>query len=643
MMDHSFIVLHSSQSMPTSYRNFDLLITAGVDSYQARVIASPAGESAAVPFRLPFDEQELQSFFWLSGRLLHDLRYSGSRQTQATTLDPQAFGARLYAALFPGSIDSLLRRSLDAVERGDEGLRIRLRLNDVPELADLPWEFLYAPDLARFPALSGNSPIVRYVEQDRPPTTLETSPPLTLLALIANPGGEVELLNVEQEWTNLQQALVHAQASGRIHLERLPSPTLAALQDRLRTGPVHMLHFIGHGYFDADANEGGLVLEGEDGGLLVTAPRLATILHDHDPLRLIFLNACEGARGGRTDPFGGVAQKLVQQGIPAVLAMQFEVSDGAAVTLSREFYEAIADGLPVDAAVAEARKAVYSTGNDREWGTPVLFSRSPDNRLFTPVDRPDPQADFIRRPFEPETVLIPAGPFYMGADPGAAIPGNETPRHTVTLPAYHMGKTPVTNAQYAEFLKRVKSQEEPRRAGWFLRQPPLDQRDHPVVGISWRDAVAYCRWLSAETGRNYRLPTEAEWEKASRGIDGRIYPWGDVWIEGRCTAGSDGTTRVDAHPDGVSPFGCLDTLGNVEEWTLTVWGEDPDGSKFGYPYQLDDGRDDPDADTYRPGLSRVVRGGSYREDPANLRCARRAASPPDSKLRWRGFRVARVL
>lgn len=626
--------------MIKTYRNFDLLITAGADSYRSRVIASPVGESAAVPFLLPFDEQELQSFFWLSRRLLHDLHYNGSRQTQAKALDPQAFGARLYAALFAGGIDSLLRRSLDAVERDGEGLRIRLRLNDVPELADLPWEFLYAPDLARFPALSGDSPIVRYVEQDRPPTALEASPPLTLLALIANPGGEVELLNVEQEWTNLQQALVHAQAGGRIHLERLPSPTLAALQDRLRQGPVHMLHFIGHGYFDPDDNQGGLVFEGEDGGsLLVAAPRLATILQDHDPLRLIFLNACEGARGGRTDPFGGMAQKLVQQGIPAVLAMQFEVSDGAAVTLSREFYEALADGLPVDAAVAEARKAVYGMGNDREWGTPVLFSRSPDNRLFAPVDRPDPLADFTRLPFEPETVPIPAGAFFMGSDPGPGIPSDETPRHLITLPGFRMGKTQVTNAQYAEFLKRAKTQEEPRRAGWFLRQPPPDQRDHPVVGISWHDALAYCRWLSTETGRTYRLPTEAEWEKASRGIDGRFYPWGEEWIEGRCNAGSDAATRVDAHPDGASPYGCLDMLGNVEEWTLTVWSDDLNGAKFGYPYRLDDGRDDPNADTYMPGLSRVVRGGSFRENVANLRCAHRVASAPDSKLRWRGFRV----
>ncbi|MBX2997313.1 MAG: SUMF1/EgtB/PvdO family nonheme iron enzyme [Caldilineaceae bacterium] len=628
--------------MTTTYSNFDLLITAGDHGYLARVIASPVGESAAAMFRLPFDEQELHGFFWLSGRLLRTLSSTAPTLARRQPLTPEAFGARLYAAIFSGGIANLLRRSLDAVERDGEGLRIRLRMNDVPELADLPWEFLYAPDLARFPALSAGSPIVRYVEQDRPLPTLETSPPLTLLALIANPGGDFEPLNVEQEWTNLQQALADAERSGRIHAERLPSPTLDALQDRLRKGAVHIIHFIGHGYFDDDADEGGLVLEAEEGGgRLVTAPRLAMMLRDHDPLHLIFLNACEGARGGRTDPFGGVAQKLVQQGIPAVLAMQFEISDRAAVTLSHEFYEAIADGLPVDAAVVEARKAVYATGNEREWGTPVLFSRSPDNRLFAPIPA-DGLADFESLPFEPESVAIPAGAFFMGSDPGEGIPMDETPQHRVTLPGFRLGKTPVTNAQYAEFLKRAKGQEEPRRAGWFLRQPPPDQLEHPVVGISWHDAMAYCHWLSSESGRRYRLPTEAEWEKASRGSEGSIYPWGNFWENGRCNTDSDGPTRVDAYPDGASPYGCLDMLGNVEEWTLTVWGDDSNRPGFAYPYRLDDGRDDPDADRYRPGLHRVVRGGSYREDGTNLRCARRVPSPPDSKLRWRGFRVAMV-
>ncbi|MBI1880244.1 MAG: SUMF1/EgtB/PvdO family nonheme iron enzyme [Chloroflexi bacterium] len=120
-----------------------------------------------------------------------------------------------------------------------------------------------------------------------------------------------------------------------------------------------------------------------------------------------------------------------------------------------------------------------------------------------------------RQPFEPETVLIPAGPFLIGSQSGDKIPAEETPQHEITLPAFHIGVYPITNFEYAEFIKREKHYEAPKKVGWFLREPPADKLDHPVVGVSWDDAQAYCRWLSQLTGRVYRLPTEAEWEKAA--------------------------------------------------------------------------------------------------------------------------------
>ncbi|MEZ4835215.1 MAG: CHAT domain-containing protein [Caldilineaceae bacterium] len=497
------------------YQNFDLLITRSDDGYSARVIGSPVGESAPVRFSLPATRDEVDALFL--------------RGDEAAV---QAFGARLFEAVFAAPVGSLLRRSLDAVTRSGAGLRIRLRLNDAPALADLPWEFLYAEDIGRFLALSDRSPVLRYVEQDEPIQPLSVSPPLTLLAVVCDPRGDFEPLNVEQEWTRLQQAVANAEAGHVLRLERLPTPSLSALQDRLRAGEIHLVHFIGHGFFDEETGEGGLVLLDDDGkGTLVSARRLAALVHDHEALRMVFLNACEGARGGR-DLFGGVAQKLVQQGVPAVVGMQFEIGDRAAVALAQEFYESIAAGLPVDAAVAEARKAVYAAGDNRAWATPVLFSRSPHNRLFA-LPEGDARPVISTQPFEPETVLVQAGPFRMGRDDAGAA----SPEHEVTLPTFRLGKTPVTNAQYAEFLQRVRSQEEPRRAGWFLRRPPVDELDHPVVGISWDDAMAYCRWLSDSTGRSYRLPSEAEWEKR------RAAP--------------------------------LEDLGRVEEWTLTVWGDDP--------------------------------------------------------------------
>jgi formylglycine-generating enzyme required for sulfatase activity len=245
-------------------------------------------------------------------------------------------------------------------------------------------------------------------------------------------------------------------------------------------------------------------------------------------------------------------------------------------------------------------------------------------------------------PYEPETVLVPAGKFTMGSMPGPGVQAYETPQHEVTLPAYRIGKYPITNAQYAEFLKRdFKSDCVPRRAGWLLGEPPADKLDHPVVGISWHDAQAYCAWLSRASGRTYRLPSEAEWEKAARGADGRLYPWGNEWAAGRCSAGSGGTAPVTACPDGASPYGCCDMLGNVEEWTSTLWGSAENKNDYPYPYQPGDGREDLTADRYMPGAYRVYRGAAFNAEAARLRCSARGCSDHETEVTWRGFRVVR--
>ncbi len=115
----------------------------------------------------------------------------------------------------------------------------------------------------------------------------------------------------------------------------------------------------------------------------MTGRDLGLMIRGHRSLRLVVLNACEGARSARDDPFGGVAQALVRQGIPAVIAMQFEISDPAALVFSQSFYQAIADDLPIDVAMVEARRAMFAHGNEVEWATPVLYLRSPDGRVFT--------------------------------------------------------------------------------------------------------------------------------------------------------------------------------------------------------------------------------------------------------------------
>jgi len=150
-----------------------------------------------------------------------------------------------------------------------------------------------------------------------------------------------------------------------------------------RDGPWHIFHFVGHGDFDLTAQEGLIAFAEKGTGRrhLLRSRDLARLLDGHPYLRLVFLNSCEGSRGSEGDPFSGTAATLVRRGIPAVVAMQYQITDSAAIEFSSAFYESLADGLPVDAAVTEARVAV-SMESMLEWGTPVLYMRSLDGRLF---------------------------------------------------------------------------------------------------------------------------------------------------------------------------------------------------------------------------------------------------------------------
>ncbi len=340
-----------------------------------------------------------------------------------------------------------------------------------------------------------------------------------------------------------------------------------------------------------------------------------------------------------------------------MIAMQFEVTDKTAITLTSEFYEVLSEGYPVDAALAEARKSIYAAGNDIEWGTPVLYMRAQDGRLFditnaeggvrsaelltvVKVETPvvtipvaKPEADYAaifaqmqarleeqdrklgeyQKPAEPtrqptpkslsvwqkigiEMVNIPAGEFLYGED-----------KQKLTLPEFWIAKTPVTNQQYKAFVDAT-GHEAPQH--WQDGKIPLGKENHPVTDVSWNDAKKFCDWAKL------RLPSEQQWEKAARGSDGREYPWGNQEPD-RTLCNFNGnvgdTTPVGNYAKGASPYGLFDMAGNVWEW-CEDWSDS---------FQID----------------RVMRGGSFRYYDNSLRCAFRLRYNPRARGDYLGFSV----
>ncbi len=359
------------------YQDFELLFDSREPGYKAKVVSSPAG-NGDVSFPSMPREEELRN-------LRHRLgtRRGVERLDRGTEIDTvKELGGKLFKTVFSGQVLACFRSSLVKIgERG--GLRLRLRLDATPELAVLPWEYLYDSDLGRFLGESTRTPIIRYPELGEPPRALNVQPPIRVLAVVSDPV-DLSRLDVEKELDQLHLGLEDLSNQGRVKLSVLSRPTRPALDDRLSNYQPHILHFMGHGEFDPKTAESGLFLEDKHGhGQRLESARLGTLVRDYPALRLAVLNTCEGARSSPADPFGGVAQTLVRQGIPAVVAMQFPISDRAAIVFARKFYRKLAEDGKVDTALAEARRELFlEQRNDVEWGSPVLHMRSTDGRIF---------------------------------------------------------------------------------------------------------------------------------------------------------------------------------------------------------------------------------------------------------------------
>lgn len=235
--------------------------------------------------------------------------------------------------------------------------------------------------------------------------------------------------------------------------------------------------------------------------------------------------------------------------------------------------------------------------------------------------------------YEPEWVNIPAGEFMMGNDRGDV---DERPANVLYLDSYWISRIPIANIQYAYFIQQTGHKAPGYWDGSF---PPQGKESHPVVGVSWYDAMDYCRWLSEVTRKMITLPSEAEWEKAARGVENTPsmdIPDTPLWYRNTIELGLYDTTPVGIFPEGASPYGVLDMFGNIWEWTRSLWGRDAFAASYSYPYRPRDGREGTDAPNL---IFRVLRGGSFFYSNKVARSTYRYRNFPEHGYYDLGFRV----
>jgi hypothetical protein len=354
--------------------------------FRVEVVHSAAGEAVA--------EVRLDAAALLAARprFQQTLMLSAGPRWRGLSREEQVVrgvGQELFAALLgAGGVAGRYQACSALADERGEDLRVVLRV-DAPELAGLPWEAMYDDGAGGY--VCRHHQLVRHVPVPAVPPPLGVQLPLRVLGVVSAPRG-LETLDTGREREHLEQALTGL-AGQRLAKVTWAPATWAGLHEALLSGPWHVLHFTGHGDFDPGRDEGVLALTGADGRAdWVEASRFADLLRQARPMpRLVVLNSCSGAETGTGDLFSGTAAALARSGVAAVTAMQFAISDPAAVAFARGFYAALARGRGVDEAVSAGRIAILGTsGRTLEWITPVLYLRGSDTRLFTIQPAPHP-------------------------------------------------------------------------------------------------------------------------------------------------------------------------------------------------------------------------------------------------------------
>lgn len=552
-----------------SYRDFFLSIEHG------KVEGRFSGAREDADLELPVTSEEIAELWEGKGRV-------------------QEIGNRLYKAVFSREVLELLRTAKNSLLPW-EGLRLRFETKS-PEALEWPLETLH--DGKSFLAFQKDSLIVRHQGPLRKLPTLWAFPPLRVLVVTASPKGP-EPLEVEQELSAIQEALEPLRKKRRVEVDRLENPTFAALSNKLDGKNYHVLHFIGHGAFNRTDGRGLIYLADSSGSAHpVEGSALAVLLEPHSSIRLVVLNTCEGAVT-RGDRFLGVAQALIHQGIPAVLAMQGKIPDPIALLFSRRFYERLAKGRPIDRALRKTRHEMFVAAPSRaDWAMPVLVLGAKNGKLFTWL--PTWRSTLILalalslvllalwsepwKPHCPKPKAVDMDLVWIEPAPGSGI-----------------------SKPFCLSAREVSVGEWEAVMGANSLPTGQGGAEFPA-GASYYDGLAFIDKLNVSEGeRVYRLPTDAEWGYAAHGPGASQ--------EGNCQGSDDYDGLAPVGTFKTNDWGLYDMVGNVWEW-VEAPGDAPD--------------------------ERVRRGGAYNTSRSCLADKRSSVKAKDNR-KDTGIRVLREI
>jgi hypothetical protein len=457
--------------LPPEYEDFVLEVNGTTGDYT--VEARGPGEISIPP--APFEYQETDELRVELNRIKEGFAPTRERM--------QFAGQLLFDALFPRKVVRAFENARAALS---EGVELRLKLIVRPaELSHLPWELMYDPDEEAFPAARLSCPIVRFIESGKPVAKLLARRPLRVLYVQANPPGTNPLDTLPANEKALRKAFGETPGEDA-EVTPVRNARQQELQDRLRE-PYHILYYDGHAVFDAESDAGYLYLH--DGRL--SGELLGRYYLDNTSIRLVVLSACETAVDSKEKRFSGIAHQLMLNSkLPAVVAMQYSIPERSASAFTGEFFRALADGYPVDAATVEGRKAILRELKGDpfaapDWATPVLFMRVNDGYIFREEITED---ETMSEPKEPREKGVTIGGRAHVRVGGSIVGGNQiaVSGSTINIAGRNLFQGPIANKQdLVEQLQKLREE-----LDQVVKDEEIDGEEAMIADVQIKAAIS---------------------------------------------------------------------------------------------------------------------------------------------------------